>query len=116
MSSLALAFFIVLGQTSPTSLFLDLTSPSVRALDAETRGCESGGFGGVSDEQPPRPPQLTLALRVERFSADWLKPGQPITYDLRLTNVGDKPLMLPWSPDRAAIYGKACRDFGETQV
>jgi len=79
--------------------------------EAKTIGCGSGGGVFVSDGPPPATPQLTLTLDVERLNQDRYNLGDEIVAELRLTNTGDRPIVLPWNPDDAIVYGKDCRDL-----
>jgi len=88
---------------------LDLTTPEVRQKDkARTRVCGSVGgvvvtSGGVVPE-----PELGLALQLESLNRGEYKIGEEVVAVLRLTNIGAKPLMIPWSPDPETIFGRNC--------
>lgn len=106
-----LAFALGVPQATVSPLFLDLTAPSVNEMDrSKTKGCGSAGAVYTSG-QPIRPPQLTLTLEIERLNENQFTLGAAVVVDLRLTNTGEKPVVLPWDPDSDIVYGRDCEDF-----
>jgi hypothetical protein len=104
-----------LAQAGPPELFLDLTTPAVKHMkEAKTVGCGSGGRVFV-DHRPLRPPQLTLSLEIAWLNQDRFKLGDEVAYEVRLTNTGDKPVVLPWNPDSDIAYGKDCRGLARAR-
>jgi hypothetical protein len=75
---------------------LDLTK--IQLPPGPSSGTGDGWSTGRSGQRPPAPPPLNVRLaRVDR-SAYVL--GEPIVYEIVITNVGTRPFLLPWSPIR----------------
>jgi hypothetical protein len=54
--------------------------------------------GGSVSEGSQRPGSLRMTL-LSMDRSDY-ETGDPITYEVRLENTGNRPVVLPWSPDR----------------
>jgi len=100
---------LAFAQTGEPTLFLDLTTAEVQAMDrSKTVGCHSGG-GVMTSGVPFRRPQLTLRLSIDHLNGNTFKRGDVLIADVLLTNTGDKPVLLPWDPDSDIVYGKDCK-------
>jgi hypothetical protein len=113
MSALHCLLTVTLGLTLATEpeLFLDLTAPQVKQMDHSNRvGCSAGG-GLFVDDTPFRPPKLTVSLEIEWLNQKRFDLSEEAVGEVRLTNTGNQPIMLPWSLDSDIVYGKDCRDL-----
>ena len=76
---------------------LDLTQPDlVRTMPPVESGCAIGFEG----EKPVRVPLELMLISLDR--QDYVL-GDHVTYQVNLRNVGNVPLSLPWSVDRAVV-------------
>ncbi len=86
---------------------LDLTDPRIRQAELEAeRACKtfSGAGGGSSAPWP----KLGLALELVGLDRRSYRLGDDVTAVLRLKNIGNGPVAIPWSWDRRAIYVDYC--------
>ncbi len=74
-------------------LFLDLTAPDLREDDSTGVGC--GSSRGTSGPIP----EVPLSIEIDSLDQTTYRVGEEVVYQIRLTNVGDKPLAIPWSRD-----------------
>lgn len=89
-------------------LFLDLNAREVREnLKAQTRGCSGGRLAAATHREVGKP-ELTLSLEIESLNPRHFKIDDEIVSEVRLTNIGSKPVIFPWSWDYQAVYGKNC--------
>jgi len=103
---------VALAQGGGPTLFLDLTTPEVKAMDrSKTIGCHTGG-GVAATGLPYRPPEPTLRVSIESVNGNAFKFGDVVVAHALLTNTGNEPLLLPWDPDRDVVYGKDCMGLG----
>jgi len=93
---LALMAGTALCQSEP---FLDVTKLSVPRQDDGRLGSAGGGSECLIDgPEPcvkPLPIKVTL-LRLDKESYSW---EEPLLLEIRLENVGDKPVAIPWTVD-----------------
>ena len=78
---------------------LDLTDPIIRAREFEPiEERVTGGSSGGGRAQPSR--QLSESLRITLLSLDRgeYRLNDDIRYEVRLQNVGTKPILIPWDP------------------
>lgn len=90
------------------SMVLDLSSPAaVRQLDALTGECTGGRSVAALLHHPEtwRKPQVLLKLEILDLSGTSFKIGDYMTAELRLTNVGEAAIMLPWDIHASTVYG-----------
>ena len=74
--------------------YIDLTLPDLRADAASGIGC---GWGrGVGDVPMP---EVQLAVETDSLERTTYRVGEEILYQIRLTNVGKKPIAIPWNRD-----------------
>lgn len=101
---------VCVNGVSQVEAVLDLATPEARQKEkARTTSC--GGIGGsvfVTHRPVPEPLDLPLALHMESLSQAGYRVGEDITSGLRFTNVGSKPVLIPWSPDKGTVYGDKC--------
>ena len=94
-----------LGQDNLT---LDLSAPEViKDLEAMTGVCSGGRTGAVALHHPEtfKNPALPLTLEILSLNGAEFRVGDHITAELRLINVGDKDVMLPWNIHSDTVYG-----------
>jgi len=95
--------------TSQVETILDLTTPEIRQLDeTRTAGCGSRGGGVVTSGGVVPDPEVPLSLQLESLNQTDYKTGDEVVGVVRLTNVGSKPVIIPWNPDSEAVFGKKC--------
>src|SRR4051812_49065480 len=58
-----------------------------------------GVLGAAEGPQPPPSLKLTL-LSLDRLSYET---GDPVIYEVWMENIGNRPVVLPWSPDRVSF-------------
>jgi hypothetical protein len=99
------------AQSAPAARhLLDLTSPNV----LKTMPAVNWGHGiGRSGLPPPAP--LPLELTMVALDRGAYEMGSPIVYDVQLTNIGDRPIGLPWSADLELVKQPA-RSFIESTL
>jgi len=103
---------LALRQEAQPTFFLDLTTPEVKEMDkSKTVGCHSGRGVYVTGGRL-RPPRLTLGFDIEQVNRDRFRLGDVVVADMLITNTGNKPVLLPWNPDRDIVYGKDCNGLG----
>lgn len=86
------------AQSPQTDHTLDLTSPAVLRTPPVVRG-----GGGVARSGQASPTPLPLRLRLVQLDRSTYELGNPIVYEVELTNVGSRPIGLPWSADLELI-------------
>lgn len=85
-------FFLPCAMAQSDS-FIDLTVADVHAEGLNGVGCGSSrGSEGPVQEVP-------LAVKIDSLERTTYRVGEEVVYQIRLTNVGDKPLAIPWSRD-----------------
>lgn len=86
---------------------LDLTDPAIirSELQAE-RECHTHTGGGVGTSAPRT--EISLKLEIISLEPSLWRVGDSSTVQLRLTNVGNRPVRIPWSWDKRAIYTNYC--------
>lgn len=101
LNSLLVALLSVSAWAAQDRYFLDLTLPQRLPPPAKSSfgcgprlsaGSEGGGFVL---------PTLPLAVEIVSFDKNGYAPGEEMVCEVRLTNVGNKPLRIPWSPNPA---------------
>lgn len=103
---------LALGQAGQPVPLLDLTAHKVERMDRSRKvGCGSGGGVFVSGG-PYQPPELALHLEIVGVTTNRLEAGQTASAEVRLTNIGDKNVIVPWDPDMGVVYGKDCKGLG----
>ena len=107
LATLFLMLFLpaALGQGN---LNLDLSTRDVtKELEAMTGFCSGGRTGAVALHHPEtfQRPVLPLRLEILKLNGTDFKVGDYITADLRLTNIGEKDVMLPWDVHSETVYG-----------
>ncbi len=97
------------GASGAQGLFLDLTTPEVADVErAQTSGCGGGMLTGGSDGSIYVPPRPALRLEITHLNADTFSIGDEIVCELRITNTGGGPILIPWSVDRSIVWGPNC--------
>jgi hypothetical protein len=89
----ATGFFIQRPLMAQGGAFLDLTLPDIRADDSTGIGCGSGrGTSGPI-------PEIPLSVAIDSLERTTYRVGEVVVYEIRLTNIGDKPIAIPWGRD-----------------
>lgn len=97
-------------------LFLDLTTPAVADAErAQTWGCVGGFLAGSSDGCMYIPPRPALRLQITQLTGDTFRVGDEVVCELRITNTGNGPILIPWSVDPSILRTPKCEWLAKTK-
>lgn len=104
-----LAVTIGIGSAAQVEPTLDLTAPQVKTREqSRTTACGYVPAAVVTSHGRARGPGLPLEVEFELLGNTLYRVGDDITSTVRITNVGAKPISIPWSPDPDIVFGRDC--------
>jgi len=95
--TLALAVCVFLSSGAGLSIddyFIDLSVPDAGENDCGNMGC---GSARASDHAPI--PEAKLTVRLDWIERTTYSVGEDVMCQIRLTNVGEQPIAIPWGRD-----------------
>lgn len=101
--AVTLCFFLFLASVSLSKAqendFLDLTK--IKLPERKELVLTDGG--GASGSNDTRIPNLPLEITLTGLDKNSYQIGEDMIYDIRISNVGQELVWIPWSPDRHQV-------------
>ena len=99
LAIIACVLSVTVNAQSPDTL--DLTQLRTSRSGATTAGTSSGSAAGLGSHSVHE--HMTLQIRLEWLDRMSYRYGDPLTFRLRLRNVGGEPVAIPWEPDASQV-------------
>lgn len=107
--TLALFFCTVGAMAAPEQEAAQLDATSVAHEPAKIVATRSGVSSGSSVPNKWHTDQLKL--EIANLDRNLYRPGEPVVFELKLTNQGTQPVVLPWGVQRADVEPAGVSSF-----